>query len=125
MTRSLVIGALEAQDYALFVSHSHPDGQVMFYSFGELGTRRDTASSTHQVNFEVFSAPRSNQPWGRFSVSTDLSSSMIGGPDYHEEPEDSLQSASKVSNTGRGGKWDAVLLARLRFKTDSSEPTSL
>ncbi|KAI0945901.1 hypothetical protein AcV7_010017 [Taiwanofungus camphoratus] len=121
----LIIGALEAQDYALFVSHSHPDGQVMFYSFGELGTRRDTASSTHQVNFEVFSAPRSNQPWGRFSVSTDLSSSMIGGPDYHEEPEDSLQSANKVSNTGRGGKWDAVLLARLRFKTDSSEPTSL
>ncbi|KAI0364174.1 hypothetical protein BV20DRAFT_956762 [Pilatotrama ljubarskyi] len=99
----LVIGTLEAQDYALFVSHEHPDGQV---------------------DFNVFSAARTGQPWGEFSFSFDLASSFLGGPSY-DEPTGDPQYAQKVSNYGNSGKWDSVLLARLRFKPDQSEPTSL
>lgn len=115
-----VIGTLEAQDYALFVSHDHPDGQV---------------------DFNVFAAARTGQAWGEFTFSTDLSSSYIGGPSYDEPmPAAGPQWARKVSSYGvstsnsgaasgsgggNGGKWEAVLLARLRFKPDSLEPTSL
>ncbi|KAA1466979.1 hypothetical protein DENSPDRAFT_63475 [Dentipellis sp. KUC8613] len=102
----LVIGTLDAQDYALFVSHSHPDGQV---------------------NFNIFTAGRPGAPWGAFSTTTgDLSSSMTGGPQYHEEIVGSSLSANKVSKTKpSGASWDSVLLARLRFKPDVAEPTSL
>ncbi|KZT67854.1 hypothetical protein DAEQUDRAFT_693396 [Daedalea quercina L-15889] len=100
----LIIGTLEAQDYALYVGHSHPDGQL---------------------NFNVYSSPRAGQPWGHFSTTDDLSSSLVGGPVYDEPEGHQLDvSASKVSTVGRGGKWDAVLLARLRFTTDGAEPTS-
>ena len=99
----IVIGTLEAQDYALFVSHEHPDGQV---------------------NFNVFSATRNGQPWGEFTFSSDLSSSFLGGPRY-EEPVGAPQYSRKISTSGNNGRWDSVLLARLRFKPDSTEPTSL
>ncbi|CCM05813.1 uncharacterized protein FIBRA_08047 [Fibroporia radiculosa] len=100
----LVIGTLEAQDYALHVSHNHPD---------------------EQLNFNVHAAARAGQPWGHFTTTTDLASSLIGGPVYSDEPATDASYAEKVSTVGRGGKWDSVLIARLRFKTDSSEPTSL
>ncbi|PCH42817.1 hypothetical protein WOLCODRAFT_25573 [Wolfiporia cocos MD-104 SS10] len=100
----LVIGTLEAQDYALHVSHTHPDGQL---------------------NFNVSSAPKAGQKWGHFTTTNDVSSSLVGGPVYLDEPIGSRICAERVSTVGRGGKWDAVLLARLRFKTDSAEPTSL
>ncbi|TBU21950.1 hypothetical protein BD311DRAFT_869668 [Dichomitus squalens] len=100
----LVIGTLEAQDYALFVSHEHPDGQV---------------------NFNVFSATRNGRPWGEFTFSFDISSSFLGGPKYEEEPVGAPQYARKISTSGNNGRWDSVLLARLRFKPDSTEPTSL
>ncbi|KAM5539547.1 hypothetical protein V8D89_006656 [Ganoderma adspersum] len=101
----LVIGTLEAQDYALFVSHEHPDGQV---------------------DFNVFSAARAGHVWGEFGFSFDLSTSFLGGPKYEEEPIGNPQYARKVSTSGNpGNKWDSVLLARLRFKPDSVEPTSL
>ncbi|KAJ7088050.1 hypothetical protein B0H15DRAFT_780981, partial [Mycena belliarum] len=79
----LVIGTLDAPDYALFVSHNHPDGQA---------------------HFNVFSAPKTGQPWGTFTTDAEVS-------------------ASQVSATG--GPWDTVLVARLRFKPDVAEPTSL
>ena len=100
----VVIGTLDAANYALFVSHSHPDGQL---------------------NFNVFSSPRAGQQWGDFTVTNDLSSSMVAGPVYDEPEGHTLDvSAKKVSKVGRGGKWDVVLLARLRFTTDGVEPTS-
>jgi abelson tyrosine-protein kinase 1 len=48
-----------------------------------------------------------------------------GGPSYHEVApgSDDRLSASKVSVVGQG--WDTVLMAKLRFRPDGSEPTSL
>lgn len=100
---AIVIGTLDAQDYALFVSHEHPDGQV---------------------DFNVFSAARTGQPWGEFSFSFDLSSSFLGGPSY-DEPIGNPQWSRNISSYGNNGKWESVLLARLRFKPDQTEPTSL
>lgn len=114
-----MIGTLEAQDYALFVSHSHPDGQVSaLYPLLKL------AHICTQLNFNVRSAAKAGQPWGYFNTSTDLSSSLVGGPVYADEPIGSQVIASKVSEVGRGGRWDTVLIARLRFTPDSPEPTS-
>ncbi|KAF8211722.1 hypothetical protein K438DRAFT_1807801 [Mycena galopus ATCC 62051] len=95
----LVIGTLDAPDYALFVSHNHPDGQA---------------------HFNVYSSPRSNQPWGTFTTDAEPEQ---GGPSYHEPIPGAPLSASKVSLTG--GSWDTLLVARLRFKPDVPEPTSL
>ena len=97
-----MIGTLDAPDYALFVSHNHPDGQA---------------------HFNVFSSAKSGQPWGMFTTDTEFSE--LGGPDYHEEVPGNPLSASKVSRVGGSSKWDTVLLARLRFKPDILEPTSL
>ncbi|KAJ6625893.1 hypothetical protein B0H10DRAFT_1942375 [Mycena sp. CBHHK59/15] len=97
----LVIGTLSAPDYALFVSHKHPDGQA---------------------HFNVFSSTKSNQPWGTFT--TDIGSELAG-PYYHEPVVSNPLSASKVSSNGTGNIWDTVLIARLRFKPDVLEPTSL
>lgn len=73
----------------------------------------------------MYSSPRAGQPWGHFNVTNDLLSSIVGGPVYDEPEGHALDvSANKVSSVGRGGKWDAVLLARLRFTTDGVEPTS-
>ncbi|CAA7263929.1 unnamed protein product [Cyclocybe aegerita] len=97
----LVIGTLRAPNHALFVSHSHPEGHA---------------------HFNVYSNPHPRQPWGLFTTDTDISREL--GPSYESEDssEPARRSASKVSNYG--GQWDAVLLARLRFKPDSLEPTS-
>ncbi|KAI0645985.1 hypothetical protein C8Q79DRAFT_1010863 [Trametes meyenii] len=59
-----MIGMLEAQDYALFVSHEHSDGQV--------------------DSFNVFPAVRTGRPWGEFWFSTELSASFVGGLSYGE-----------------------------------------
>ncbi|KAJ7141695.1 hypothetical protein C8R43DRAFT_586859 [Mycena crocata] len=95
----LVIGTLDAPDYALFVSHNHPDGQA---------------------HFNVFSSAKGGQPWGTFTTDAEAAQ---GGPSYHEEIHGMPVSASKVSHSG--GAWDTVLVARLRFKPDVLEPTSL
>ncbi|KAF7289995.1 Protein kinase domain-containing protein [Mycena chlorophos] len=99
----LVIGTLDAPDYGLFVSHNHPDGQA---------------------HFNVYSAPKNSQPWGTFTTDAEPASSGPGvGPSYHEPIHGTPLSASKVSKTG--GAWETVLVARLRFKPDVLEPTSL
>jgi abelson tyrosine-protein kinase 1 len=97
-----VIGTLDAPDYALFVSHNHPDGQV---------------------HFNIYSSQRGGQAWGMFT--TDTEHPNVVGPDYDEGIPGTPVSASKVSRVGRQGSWDTVLLARLRFKPDVPEPTSL
>ncbi|KAJ6500147.1 hypothetical protein C8R47DRAFT_284025 [Mycena vitilis] len=97
----LVIGTLSAPDYALFVSHKHPDGQA---------------------HFNVFSSTKSGHPWGTFTTDT---GSELAGPCYHEPVISNPLSASKVSSNSTSNIWDTVLVARLRFKPDVLEPTSL
>ncbi|KAJ6589026.1 hypothetical protein B0H19DRAFT_1058099 [Mycena capillaripes] len=95
----LVIGTLDTPEYSLFVSHNHPDGRV---------------------HFNVFSAPKTGQPWGTFTTDTEPEQ---GGPSYDEPMNGSTDCASKVSRAG--GTWDTVIAARLRFRPDVLEPTSL
>lgn len=98
----LVIGTLRTPNYALLVSHSHPEGRAVF---------------------NVYSNPKAGKPWGMFTM--DDAAPRTSGPSYDlEEPSEQVPhiSASKVSY--HGGPWEAVLLARLRFKPDVLEPTS-
>ncbi|KAH9985258.1 hypothetical protein BJV77DRAFT_1084863 [Russula vinacea] len=101
----LVIGALDAPDYASFVSHGHPDGQV---------------------NFNVFSPARVGRAWGEFT----LTSAEQGLQPSSETDQQALMVGAVTANNvslvkGSSEPWDSVLLARLRFKPDSPEPTSL
>ena len=100
----LVIGTLDTPDYAMFVSHTHPDGQV---------------------NFNVFTGSRVGQKWGEFSTSTDLGMAAPGGPAYTEEVPlaDFYSHVSIVKKPS--DPWDTVLIARLRFPTDKDEATIL
>ncbi|KAI9457475.1 hypothetical protein BJY52DRAFT_1223837 [Lactarius psammicola] len=100
----LVIGALDAPDYASFVSHSHPDGQV---------------------NFNVFASAHVGCPWGEFTLT---SAEQAMEPSKYTVQQDMVgavtaSSVSLVKNSSE--PWDSVLLARLRFKPDIPEPTSL
>lgn len=102
--RCLVIGTLDAPEYAMFVSHTHPDGQV---------------------NFNVFTGSRVGQKWGEFSTSTDLGMAAPGGPAYKEEVPltDFYAHVSSVKKPSEA--WDTVLIARLRFPPDRDEATIL
>ncbi|OAX38567.1 hypothetical protein K503DRAFT_816887 [Rhizopogon vinicolor AM-OR11-026] len=103
----VVVGTLCAPEYALFVSHSHPSGQAYF---------------------NVFSDRKSGRQWGTFTTDTDYPSDE-GGPSYIEEIPSKAIFVNKVSpvrlNAGSDDKdWDTLMLARLRFPTDATEPTS-
>lgn len=103
---SVVVGTLCAPEYALFVSHSHPNGQA---------------------HFNVFSDRKSGRPWGTFTMDTEYPCDE-GGPSYVEEIPAQAMFGSKVSqvrmNAGTDDKdWDTLMLARLRFPTDATEPT--
>lgn len=99
-----VVGTLDTPDYGLFVSHSHPNGQV---------------------HFHVYTSNRVNQPWGEFRTDTHFPTEINGPADWRE-PVGAAVSATKVSyNSPSGAPWHTVLLARLRFKPDVLEPTSL
>lgn len=97
----LVIGTLNSPDYGLFVSHSHPDAQV---------------------HCNIFSGAAKSQPWGAFSIDAGLPAD-VAGPSYHEFDAETTKSASVMSQVG--GDWNTLLIARLRFKPDGHEPTSL
>ena len=94
--RHVVIGTLEAQRYALFVSHEHPN---------------------MQVQFGVFSTTRIGEPWGEFTFSSDRSPNV-----RDDQPLCTHRYAKKVSYCGDAPA--SVLLARLRFKCGEDEPTS-
>ena len=81
-----------------------------------------------QVHFNVFAAPKVGEEWGVFSTDLVLPSTASGGPDYddfHVKDSDRYWTANKVSKFDPNHSWDAVLVARLRFKPDSDIPTSL
>jgi serine/threonine protein kinase len=104
----LVTGALDAPDYALFVSHTHSEGQV---------------------HFNVFADKRAGKPWGTFTTEHGARPD-VAGPSHREAIPGQTMFASKVS-TGGGSeenisaKWDTLMLARLRFMPDVEEPTLL
>ncbi|OJA20637.1 hypothetical protein AZE42_09915 [Rhizopogon vesiculosus] len=103
----VVVGTLRAPEYALFVSHSHPNGQA---------------------HFNVFSDHKTGGQWGAFTTDTEYPSDE-GGPSYIEEIPPKAMFTSKVSpvrmNAGSDDTdWDTLMLARLRFPTDATEPTS-
>ncbi|KAF8528486.1 hypothetical protein BU17DRAFT_37976 [Hysterangium stoloniferum] len=102
----LIIGTLETREYALFVSHEHPDGQV---------------------HFNVYADRREGQEWGIFSTDLQRSPSARAGPEYDDDlPNLSSVHTMKVSTvrTRPDEEVDAVLLAKLRFKPDEAKPTS-
>lgn len=73
------------------------------------------------MHFSVYTSQKVGQPWGTFTTDADVESGT--GPSYDGDELDIPRiSASKVSR--HGGPWSAVLLARLRFKPDASDPTS-
>ena len=76
-----------------------------------------------QAHFNVYTYPRVGQAWGTFT--TDTFSEDFTGSSFNEESPGNPLSASKVSTTVGPAPWDTVLLARLRFKPDVLEPTSL
>ncbi|CAA7262077.1 unnamed protein product [Cyclocybe aegerita] len=96
----LVISLLRARDYGLLVSHRHPDGQA---------------------HFHVFPSGRRGRPWGEFTSDTSTPGGC-NGPSYEEVDRIEHDYASKVSVVHDPPK--AVLLGKLRFKPDSSEPTT-
>ncbi|OAX33071.1 hypothetical protein K503DRAFT_869785 [Rhizopogon vinicolor AM-OR11-026] len=103
----VVVGTLCAPEYALLVSHSHPNGQA---------------------HFNVFSDRKTGGQWGAFTTDTEYPSDE-GGPLYIEEIPPKAMLTSKVSpvrmNPGSDDNdWDTLMLARLRFPTDATEPTS-
>ncbi|KAF8968828.1 hypothetical protein BDZ97DRAFT_1654578 [Flammula alnicola] len=96
----LVISLLQAPNYALFVSHRHPDGQA---------------------HFNVFSGSKKGQPWGNVTTDTNVPGGR-NGPSYEESSPEEHEHAVKISNAHDPPK--AVLIGRLRFKPDSMEPTT-
>jgi abelson tyrosine-protein kinase 1 len=72
-----------------------------------------------QIHFNVYAAPEIGKPWGAFT--TDTVAPELDAL-YDEVGCTIPVQDSKVSN--HGNPWDAVLLARLRFKPDVLEPTS-
>jgi len=97
----LVIGTLDTPDWGLFVNHNNPDGQV---------------------HFDAAFSPRNGQPWGVFKTDTVI---PVGGPSYSEDVQGAPKWAEKVSPSQASKPWDTVLLARIRFKPDSDQPTAL
>jgi abelson tyrosine-protein kinase 1 len=102
MSSITVVGTLDAPDYAQYVSHSHPDGQL---------------------HFNVYASPGVGNFWGSFTRDTQLSPQNQGGPNYVEATVPSVF-AEKVSTIRPAAAWNSVLLARLRFKPDVDQPTS-
>ncbi|KAF9039833.1 hypothetical protein BJ165DRAFT_1530849 [Panaeolus papilionaceus] len=95
----LVLGEIRTPGYALFVSHSHPEGQA---------------------HFNVFANRKHNHPWGAFTF--EHSTPTCVPHDHVDVDPVPFDFHSKISDVG--DPWETVLLARLRFRPDSSIPTS-
>jgi len=74
-----------------------------------------------QAHFNVNAGARKGQPWGVFSCERNVPSGR-NGPSYDEPEQIDHDYASKVSLVNNSMK--AVLVGRLRFKPDSTEPTT-
>ena len=78
-----------------------------------------------QVNFNVFASPHVGRPWGEFTLSS-AEQEMEPSMDTVQQDMVGAVTASNVSLVKNSSEpWDSVLLARLRFKPDLPESTSL
>lgn len=77
---------------------------------------------TLQTHFNTFFSPPKGTPWGEFHTDNILPSGITVGPDY-DEARGPILNASKVSSVG--GPSETLLVAKLRFRPDVIEPTSL
>ncbi|KAJ3730506.1 hypothetical protein C8R42DRAFT_650363 [Lentinula raphanica] len=104
----------------IFASQHQIQKEDLFFVIGTLDTRNMLCG---QVHFNVFTSSKSRQPWGRFSTDTETPLEL-GGPSYHEPMSGNPVSAQKISPQD-SYPWSTVLVARLRFRPDILEPTSL
>lgn len=73
----------------------------------------------------MFAPARVGHPWGEFTL-TSAEQGMQPSSSAVMQDMVGAVTAKKVSLVkGSSEPWDSVLLARLRFKPDSPEPTSL
>lgn len=101
-----VVGTLDVRDYALLVSHGDSDQKVCIgMKHRSLCLKPLTCA---QAFFNVHRSRQPGEPWGSFSIDT------------HEGATPLF--AEKVS---RVGGENTVLVARLRFPPDKTEPTLL
>jgi hypothetical protein len=106
-----------------FREPSTPRRPGLFPSFPSPFAARTDSPPKKQSHFNVFSSPKAGQAWGKFMTDKVPVSPKRGGPSYEVAPgSNDRLSASKVSVVGQG--LDAVLMAKLRFRSDGSEPTS-
>ena len=100
-----VTGALDAADYALFVSHGGLDGKA---------------------DLEVFAKTAPGDPWGQLTTTAALPSQHSRDSEVARMTMPRPDCGHKISAARRPGEpLSAVLLARLRFPPDRDEPTSL
>lgn len=103
----LIIGALDASDWAMFVSHNSPGAVVHL-----------------QIKPEAERKP--GQPWAAFVEAPDKKSPP--GPSYpddHTVPVSTNRVSLKDPVPRDAEHWDTMLVARLRFMVDQAVPTSL
>ncbi|EJD55610.1 hypothetical protein AURDEDRAFT_109872 [Auricularia subglabra TFB-10046 SS5] len=105
----LIIGALDASDWAMFVSHNSPGAVVHL-----------------QIKPEAERKP--GQPWAAFVEEVPDKKSPPTGPslpDDHTVPVSTGRVSLKDPVPRDAEHWDTMLLARLRFRVDQAAPTSL
>ena len=100
---SAVVGALDAPDWAVFVSDDHFDGRAQF---------------------NVFAGREKGEPWGMYTVERAVKNGNAGLGRWVDVGQETF--ASKVSCITVGGHdvvGDAVMLAGLRFEQGMQAPT--
>jgi abelson tyrosine-protein kinase 1 len=78
-----------------------------------------------QVNFNVFAPARVGRPWGQFTLTCAEESMEPSSVAVQQEMMGAVTASNVSLVKGASEPWDSVLLARLRFKPDIAEPTSL
>lgn len=74
----------------------------------------------------MFSPARVGRTWGQFTLTSAEQGLEPSGETVQQDLMVGAVTASNVSRVkGSSELWDSVLLARLRFKPDLAEPTSL
>ena len=104
-TLSVVVGTLDAPDWAVFVSDDHFDGRAQF---------------------NVFAGREKGEPWGMYTVERAVKSGSAGPGRWVDDGQGTF--ASKVSCATVGAHdamSDTVMLAGLHFEQGMQTPTAM